>query len=258
MEASTSVEICPSATLVPLVAMSLGLAGEALAAAGRESSAPVHVDSSFAARAHPSGQRRLRRENSAARRPRAGWALCRAPAPASRPTCNRQGRGVRPGGVRGTRGLQTGSRGTPRGLRGAPEAPWGIQRHLGSPDRLQWHPGGFRGASAAPREDSEAPGGLQRGSDQRPRCAAASQRGRLAKGLGSALGIFSHRLSRKQGRTEPVRQNKLQATVTHFCPPTELLWAYRNKVTLKYSTVLEVAYLYISFYIYLSIQKMKE
>lgn len=53
MEASTSVEICPSATLVPLVAMSLGLAGEALAAAGREISAPVHVDSSFAARGDP-------------------------------------------------------------------------------------------------------------------------------------------------------------------------------------------------------------
>lgn len=55
MEASTSVEICPSATLVPLVAMSLGLAGEALAAAGREMSAPVHVDSSFAARGDPPG-----------------------------------------------------------------------------------------------------------------------------------------------------------------------------------------------------------
>lgn len=48
-------EICPSATLVPLVAMSLGLAGEALAAAGREISAPVHVDSSFAARGDPPG-----------------------------------------------------------------------------------------------------------------------------------------------------------------------------------------------------------
>lgn len=53
MEASTSVEICPSATFVPFVAMSRGLAGEALVAAGRGISAPVHVDSSFAARRGP-------------------------------------------------------------------------------------------------------------------------------------------------------------------------------------------------------------
>lgn len=53
MEASlSSVEICPSATFVPFVAMSLGLAGEALAGR-REISAPVHVDSSFAAFDYP-------------------------------------------------------------------------------------------------------------------------------------------------------------------------------------------------------------
>lgn len=53
IEASlSSVEICPSATFVPFVAMSLGLDGEALAA-GREMSAPVHVDSSFAAVDYP-------------------------------------------------------------------------------------------------------------------------------------------------------------------------------------------------------------
>lgn len=53
IEASlSSVEICPSATLVPFVAMSLGLDGEALTAT-REMSAPVHVDSSFAVLDYP-------------------------------------------------------------------------------------------------------------------------------------------------------------------------------------------------------------
>lgn len=65
MDASSSVEICPSATLVPFVAMSLGLAGEALAVPGREISAPVHVDSSFAACGHPTGEARLQWGNTA-------------------------------------------------------------------------------------------------------------------------------------------------------------------------------------------------
>jgi hypothetical protein len=48
----TSVEICPSATLLSLVAMSRSL-GVGVLADGRAKSAPVHVDNSFAARGHP-------------------------------------------------------------------------------------------------------------------------------------------------------------------------------------------------------------
>lgn len=95
IEASTSVEICPSATFVPFVAMSLGLPEEALAAAGREISAPVHVDSSFAARGHPTGEFRLRREKPNSP-PNAGVVreLVRGPGPAAGSSCETQDRRI--------------------------------------------------------------------------------------------------------------------------------------------------------------------